>query len=230
MTLRFLRLRLWAAVPALLLGCAKQPPSGTTEVQPSGGAPVAAVAPAAPSEFAERAAPAASVAEPASSEGGATAAGDAVVAKLGEWQTEVEGCLALKGAEPAATRSAVRAADEVRVESAKGYVRVAHHLSHACCLNSETRVEREAGVVRLTERLTGTPCRCQCESTIKTRFRLQASDRELSVQLEDKRAAREVHRAALPAPDSSSPVPAKVPKKIQIAPPTAATVSPPSLE
>ena len=219
MTLRFSPIRRWA--PLLLLGCAKQPPSGTTEVQPSGGAPVVAVTPTAPIEPAERAAPAASIAEPASSERSAPAPSDAIVAKLGEWQTEVEGCLALKGAAPAATRSPVRAADEVRVESTGGYVRVAHQLRHACCLNGETRVERAAGVVRLTERLTGNPCRCQCDSTIKTRFRLEASDRELSVQLEDKLAAREVHRVVLPAADSSPSGPRKVPKKVRIAPPAA---------
>jgi hypothetical protein len=219
-------MRRWASVAVLLFGCAKQPPSGTTEVQPSGGAPVVAV-PAttlAGLESPKHTATAASVAQPAGSGGGAVAPNDAVVTKLGEWQTEVEGCLALKGAEPPVTRSAVRAADEVRVESAGGYVRVAHHLSHACCLNSETRVERAAGVVRLTERLTGSPCRCQCNSTIKTRFRLEASDRELSVRLEDKADAREIHRVALPAPDSS---PAKVPKKIQVAPPTAAAAPSP---
>jgi hypothetical protein len=207
MRLRPSRLRWW--VPVLLLGCAKQPPSGSTEVPPSSGAPVVAVtsSPMAGLESPKHAATAASVAQPANAGGGAAAPSDAVVTKLSEWQTEVEGCLALKGAEPRVTRSAVRAADEVRVESAGGYVRVAHHLSHACCLNSETRVERAAGVVRLTERLTGSPCRCQCDSTIKTRFRLEASDRELSVRLEDKAAAREVHRVALPAPTAATAPP-----------------------
>jgi len=215
------------ALASLAGGCTKQPPSGTTEAQPSVAPPALTVTEAAPS--AAPADPTASApAEPAASATAPADSGAAVASKLSEWQTEVEGCLALKGAEPPPTRSAPsKAVDQVNVESVSGSLRVAHQLHHACCLNSETRVERAAGIVRLTERLTGTPCRCQCDSTIKTRIRLEAGDRELSVQLEEKGATREVHRAPLPEPGTSvAPKLPKLPKKVQATSPATSAGAP----
>jgi hypothetical protein len=142
------------------------------------------------------------------------------VAKLSDWKTEVEGCLALKGAEPAATRSSPTTGESrVRVEADAGYLRVEHQLNHACCLTSETRVERVAGEVRLTERLLGTACRCQCNSTIKTRIQLEAGDRELRVNLEENGAERQVHRAPVPEPKATTAP--KLPKKVEVKPPAA---------
>ncbi|MDQ2647383.1 MAG: hypothetical protein M3020_26505, partial [Myxococcota bacterium] len=126
-------------------------------------------------------------------------------------KTSVEGCLAaaapneeLGNQFPADTRSNPSG---VRLETASGYVRVVHSLSHACCLKSDTRVERSAGVVRVSERLSGTPCRCRCSSAVITRLKPQAGDSEVAVSLEENAKTSEVYRGPMPSTGAAAPRP-----------------------
>jgi hypothetical protein len=200
---------------AALAGCTKQPTSSTpASAEPlASPPPVASAAPAATAT--ENAAPIANTAPEAS----ATAAGSAApVPELpkGTWsaveaKTSVEGCLAaaapneeLGNKFPADTRSNPSG---VRLETASGYVRVVHSLSHACCLKSDTHVERSGGVVRVSERLSGTPCRCRCSSAVITRLQPQAGDTEVAVSLEESGKTSEVYRGPLPSAGPAAPRP-----------------------
>ncbi len=126
-------------------------------------------------------------------------------------KTSVEGCLAaaapneeLGNQFPADTRSNPSG---VRLETASGYVRVVHSLSHACCLKSDARVERSGGLVRVSERLSGTPCRCRCSSALITRLKPQAGDTEIAVSLEENAKTSEVYRGPLPSTGPAAPRP-----------------------
>jgi hypothetical protein len=60
---------------------------------------------------------------------------------------------------------------------------VRHELRHPCCLKGEIDAVIEAGRVRVTERLEGTPCNCYCWSTLVTRVGLEPGEYELEVDL-----------------------------------------------
>lgn len=63
-------------------------------------------------------------------------------------------------------------------------VNVSHTFAHACCLKAATSVVVEGSQVRLTESLSGNPCRCMCGSTIRSAVGLGPGEYELTVLLE----------------------------------------------
>ena len=200
---------------AALAGCTKQPTSST----PASAEPLVAPPPAAsvatPTAATDSAAPVAAAAPDPSADAASSAAPAPELAK-GIWsavdaKTSVEGCLAaaapndeLGNQFPADTRSNPSG---VRLETASGYVRVVHSLSHACCLKSDARVERSGGVVRVSERLSGTPCRCRCSSAVITRLKPQAGDTEVAVSIEENGKTSEVYRGPLPNAGAAAPRP-----------------------
>lgn len=215
-----------AVVISVALGaCARRPQPSQTETQASAAQPPPVEPSTAPVGHGGSA-PAPAPAQPESavtaagspSSGGASSdGGELATSRIGAWKTEVEGCLTRPREQQAALRSsATRAPEAVDVSGDQAYVRVEHRLSHACCLTSQTTVDRDAGTLRLRERLTGEPCRCRCDSTIRTLIAREPADRELVVELDENGARREVHRAPLPAP-----APPRLPKKVQVAPPAA---------
>jgi len=198
-----------ALAVAALVACTKQPSSSTpASAEPLATPPPAATAPPAPAtaEAAPSAAPATAVASanlPPEPPKGGWSAVDA--------KTSVEGCLAaatpnekLGDEFPADTRSNPSG---VRLETASGYVRVVHSLSHACCLKSDTRVERSGNLVKVSERLSGTPCRCRCSSAVITRFQPQSGDTEVAVSLDENGKVSEVYRGPLPSAGPAAPRP-----------------------
>ena len=108
----------------------------------------------------------------------------------GQSRTAIEGCLASAGTEEEgakfpqrpATRSAAPPPVTVGI-SGLGVV-VTHALSHACCLKAEVTHAIENGAVTVMEKLSGTPCRCMCSSTIRTAVGLAPGSYELAVQLQ----------------------------------------------
>jgi hypothetical protein len=137
-------------------------------------------------------------------------AGDAAVA------TQVEGCLAALEPPPEEqTRSFVPRPDRVEVNADADSVTVAHHLSHACCLKSQTALERAGSSVTLIERLSGTPCRCRCASVMRTRIPLPPGDYELGVRVEEPGGTRAVHQSRVKVGAGTSTAP-KLPDKIKV--------------
>jgi hypothetical protein len=147
-------------------------------------------------------------------------AGSAALSNV-SFRTSIEGCLsAADEAEMARFPANTRAAPSgVRLEPDAGGVRVVHRFGHACCLKSDTRVERQGSLLTLTERLSGTACRCRCSSALTTRIELQAGDGELRVVLDEGGRAAEVYRGPLPEPGSPAQKP-KLPPQIQGTPKT----------
>lgn len=103
-------------------------------------------------------------------------------AELNASTSSVAGCLASPGRTEQATRArAMAARPELSVTPVSGGVRVAHELSHACCLESKIATSVSGSTVTITESLFGTPCRCMCSSTISTSVRLSPGDYTLRV-------------------------------------------------
>lgn len=117
-------------------------------------------------------------------------------------RTSVEGCLAVppSDAHPP-TRSFFRPRpDKVEVAVEAGAARVAHHLTHACCLHAETRLEHSGQSVTLVEELSGEPCRCRCSSVIHSRVPLAPGEHELRVRLDQAGDKRDVHQQTITIP------------------------------
>ncbi len=121
---------------------------------------------------------------PAGSAPAEGAAGD-VPPDLNSSRSSVAGCLASPGRTEQGDRSRAMqpesAKPELTVTPVAGGVRVAHDLSHACCLESKIETRVEGSVVTVTESLYGTPCRCMCSSTISTAVRLAPGEYTLRV-------------------------------------------------
>ncbi|MHB8879865.1 MAG: hypothetical protein ACYC8T_39755, partial [Myxococcaceae bacterium] len=49
-----------------------------------------------------------------------------------------------------------------------GGVILSHELSHACCLKASVTSTLEGAKLTVRETLSGSPCRCMCQSTVKT--------------------------------------------------------------
>ncbi len=82
------------------------------------------------------------------------------------------------------------------VPSATG-VLITHELSHACCLKASVESKVDAGLVAVTEKLTGNACRCMCSSTLKTSVGLAPGSYTLVVQTAHGSRYEEVLREAL---------------------------------
>ncbi|GMV15324.1 MAG: hypothetical protein KJ015_23100 [Myxococcales bacterium] len=103
-------------------------------------------------------------------------------AELNASTSSVAGCLASPGRTEQAPRArAMETKPELTVTPVAGGVRVAHAVSHACCLDSKVATSVSGNTVTITESLFGTPCRCMCSSTISTSVRLSPGDYTLRV-------------------------------------------------
>jgi len=107
------------------------------------------------------------------SQGGAVAPpAPTLKGKSGKARYEIRGCLAVKGEEksrPFEIQPGQRTLPQrARVDPAPGGARVRHPLTHACCLTGSVKAKRIDGVWEVRETLSGTPCRCQCASTLET--------------------------------------------------------------
>jgi len=107
------------------------------------------------------------------------------------------GCLVAKGEAdaanhpaPAVTRSAP--APTARIDAVAGGVTVEHPLTHACCLTAAVTTRLEGRTAVVTERLSGSPCRCRCGSTIRTEVSLAPGAWTVAVELEDGSGTRRV--------------------------------------
>ena len=100
-------------------------------------------------------------------------------------RSSVAGCLASPGRTEQGDRSRAMqpesAKPELSVTPVTGGVRVAHELSHACCLESKIETKVEGHTITVSESLYGTPCRCMCSSTISTSVRLEPGEYTLRV-------------------------------------------------
>jgi hypothetical protein len=107
------------------------------------------------------------------------------------------GCLVAKSEADAAnhpappvTRSAP--APTARIDPVAGGVTVEHPLTHACCLTAAVTTRLEGRTAVVTERLSGSPCRCRCGSTIRTEVSLAPGSWTVAVELEDGSGTRRV--------------------------------------
>lgn len=99
-------------------------------------------------------------------------------------QTVVEGCLAdgpqaERGADRGATADTSRGGGfdagnyGVTVTTTGTGAIVTHHFNHLCCLEAEVSTSVEGGQVTIAEALSGDPCKCMCDSTVKTAVGLE---------------------------------------------------------
>lgn len=104
----------------------------------------------------------------------------------GAHRARLEGCLtdATEDADTRHPQLATRGTTPVKVEILGHGVIVTHALDHSCCLAAAVETTLEAGRVTLTERLSGTPCRCRCGSTIRTAVGLEPGSWEVVVVVE----------------------------------------------
>jgi hypothetical protein len=75
------------------------------------------------------------------------------------------------------------AKDKVTVKPAPGGIAVVHELTHACCLEADTKAKIEDKTVEITVALSGTPCRCICSSAIRTKVALDPGEYAVSVKV-----------------------------------------------
>jgi hypothetical protein len=64
-----------------------------------------------------------------------------------------------------------------------GAIEVRHNLTHNCCYKAEVDTKVKGAEVRVTETLSGTVCRCNCSSTIRTTVPLKKGDYSVTVDL-----------------------------------------------
>lgn len=127
-------------------------------------------------------------------------------AKAGAFTVALAGCVAEEGTE-SASRSAGAPGSEAGtpassvVVSATGTgIIVAHELTHACCLKARVSASVQGSNIQVSEQLSGNPCRCLCQSTLKTAVGLKPGNYKLSVRLTDPNGPRTVHQEPISIP------------------------------
>jgi hypothetical protein len=118
---------------------------------------------------------------------------------VGQSNTEASGCLAKNLAEQAqapATRSRP-SPDAIGVTAAGNGIVATHDLSHACCLTAKTETKVEQQHVTIIETLEGSPCRCMCSSTLRTRVGLEPGDYTVTLQLNRAGKTETVHEQSV---------------------------------
>ena len=86
------------------------------------------------------------------------------------------------------------AKDKVTVKPAPGGIAVVHALTHACCLEADTKAKVEGKTVEITVALSGTPCRCICSSTVQTKVTLDPGEYDVSVKVTEGGKTRDAGR------------------------------------
>ena len=70
------------------------------------------------------------------------------------------------------------------MQGSRDGVRVVHQVPHACCLRAAVVTEVTGTAVFVRERLSGSPCRCMCASTLTTTLPLSPGTYEIAVELD----------------------------------------------
>jgi len=101
-------------------------------------------------------------------------------------RTEVKGCAANpETADQPSSRAAPGfSAARVSIEPVRGGVVVIHDLPHACCLKGAIATSTKKGVTTVYEELSGNPCRCMCQSTLRTAVSLGPGEHLIVLELE----------------------------------------------
>jgi hypothetical protein len=126
----------------------------------------------------------------------------------GESRTQFEGCLAqAEATEAAGSRFPSRAQSRgapagpaVQVSTVSGGVLITHELSHACCLTAAVTSKVEGTKVLVRETLSGSPCRCLCQSTVRTAVGLSKGHYQLSLVQAQGGAATSVLETGIDVP------------------------------
>jgi hypothetical protein len=155
---------LWFALPLALLACEKPLVPGHGASAASGGTPAAA---------------------PHAATLPSTEAASVASASEREANTTITGCLASESGQGEAPTRARASGPSVEIIPGADPTKpkVVHHLAHACCLRARTRIAQAANTVTLIEELYGTPCRCQCASTLSTELALKPGEYDLRVKI-----------------------------------------------
>jgi hypothetical protein len=93
---------------------------------------------------------------------------------------------------PAAPVSRSAPAPTARFSAVAGGVTVEHPLTHACCLTAAVTTRLDGRTAVVTERLSGNPCRCRCDSTIRTELSLPPGGWTVAVELVEDSGTRRV--------------------------------------
>lgn len=123
----------------------------------------------------------------------------------GTSRTSVTGCLASSGspgaqqAELPVTRGGA-GGESVRVRVLGRSLIVTHDLTHACCLKADVSTKSGGGAVRIVEKLSGTACRCMCNSTIKTTVDSGPGAHLVTVIVEANGSSRTAHEESVTVP------------------------------
>jgi hypothetical protein len=72
-----------------------------------------------------------------------------------------------------------------RITAIAGGVAVEHPLTHACCLTGAVTTRLEGRTVVVSEKLSGSACRCRCGSTIRSEFSLAPGGWTVVVELDE---------------------------------------------
>jgi hypothetical protein len=91
---------------------------------------------------------------------------------------------------PSGTRGGGTTRTPIQIVSTAGGIVVDHELSHACCLRGAIDASVDGKDVLITEKLTGTACRCQCGSMLKTAVGLQPGEYKIRVEIDENGSRR----------------------------------------
>jgi hypothetical protein len=120
-------------------------------------------------------------------------------------RTALSGCLAATSEAEAANHPAPPVtrpapAPTAKIVAVAGGVSIEHPLTHACCLTAAVTTRLEGRTAVVTERLSGSPCRCRCGSTIRSEVSLAPGDWTVAVELEDSSGTRRVAEQGVKVP------------------------------
>jgi len=101
---------------------------------------------------------------------------------------------------PAAPVTRSAPAPTARFSALAGGVTVEHPLTHACCLTAAVTTRLDGRTAVVTERLSGNPCRCRCDSTIRTELSLPPGGWTVAIELVDDSGARRVAQQDVTVP------------------------------
>lgn len=118
---------------------------------------------------------------------------------VGEVAFAATGCAA-DGKTTSATRGIPQTPEHVEVTGIPSGVTVRHELSHACCLQARVETRLEGDTVTIDERLEGQPCRCVCESTVRSAIRLRPGPISLRVVVTAPGGTREAYAGRVTIP------------------------------
>lgn len=108
-------------------------------------------------------------------------------ARPGDSRHAFEGCLAEPERMPSSggPPSQSNPSDEPELTAVDGGVVLTHPLRHACCLKGAVESVLKGRTLEVEETLSGKPCRCMCQSTIRTAVALPPGDYQVKLRLKE---------------------------------------------